>query len=441
MRDSGKYLSMTIQQGRPIQKGFIVAATIGFVWILLSSRSALAVSTSKCLFCHSSKLPVRRIDQALTIDPDVYDLSVHGQHITCDGCHTGVGLDLLSHKNAEEPVQCTRCHGPEESVVPAAYRDRYDSIHGRPRKAGVLEVPRCKDCHGDHNIEAPRASHSRVNKVNIRNTCGQCHGSPGSDIAQKAPQTAVNYDKSIHGRKENHPGVRTATCTDCHLPHNPKEKASNLPIDKKDIPGICGKCHPDIHNQYRNTIHGRDLAQGVKDVPACTDCHGEHTIRPPTEAKSSVSPIHVVATCTKCHENKRILRKYGLPAGRYTSYRDSFHGISNRFGDVRAANCASCHTAHNILPASDPRSSINPRNRARTCGKCHEGASANFAKGTVHISPSQESDSMIYWVGVFYKMMVIGTISLFAVLILLDLGKRVRTGRRRTFDKPGGDSE
>jgi predicted CXXCH cytochrome family protein len=35
------------------------------------------------------------------------------------------------------------------------------------------------------------------------------------------------------------------------------------------------------------------------------------------------------------------------------------------------ATCASCHTAHMILPHTDPRSSIARRNIAATCTKCH----------------------------------------------------------------------
>ena len=37
------------------------------------------------------------------------------------------------------------------------------------------------------------------------------------------------------------------------------------------------------------------------------------------------------------------------------------------------ADCADCHTAHHELPASDPRSSVNRANIARTCAQCHRG--------------------------------------------------------------------
>jgi nitrate reductase cytochrome c-type subunit len=36
-----------------------------------------------------------------------------------------------------------------------------------------------------------------------------------------------------------------------------------------------------------------------------------------------------------------------------------------------APTCATCHTAHSILPHTDPASSINRKNIAATCTKCH----------------------------------------------------------------------
>src|SRR5574337_1207735 len=36
--------------------------------------------------------------------------------------------------------------------------------------------------------------------------------------------------------------------------------------------------------------------------------------------------------------------------------------------------CARCHAIHNMLPASDTRSPVNPANVAATCGRCHSNA-------------------------------------------------------------------
>ena len=54
------------------------------------------------------------------------------------------------------------------------------------------------------------------------------------------------------------------------------------------------------------------------------------------------------------------------------NYSESIHGEGLlKKGLVVAANCASCHTAHNILPHTDPASSIARGNIARTCTQCH----------------------------------------------------------------------
>ena len=54
------------------------------------------------------------------------------------------------------------------------------------------------------------------------------------------------------------------------------------------------------------------------------------------------------------------------------NYTESIHGEGLlKKGLIVAANCASCHTAHSILPHTDPNSSIARRNIAATCTKCH----------------------------------------------------------------------
>ena len=45
------------------------------------------------------------------------------------------------------------------------------------------------------------------------------------------------------------------------------------------------------------------------------------------------------------------------------NYSESIHGEAVlKKGLIVAATCASCHTPHNILPHTDPNSSINRRN-------------------------------------------------------------------------------
>ena len=74
-----------------------------------------------------------------------------------------------------------------------------------------------------------------------------------------------------------------------------------------------------------------------------------------------------------------------MPGGRVTSYMDSYHGLATEGGSVVAANCSSCHGVHNILPSSDPHSTINRANLDATCGKCHKGATQKFTLTKVHL--------------------------------------------------------
>src|SRR5512144_1771395 len=54
------------------------------------------------------------------------------------------------------------------------------------------------------------------------------------------------------------------------------------------------------------------------------------------------------------------------------NYSESIHGeVLLKKGLSVAANCASCHTPHSILPHTDPASSIARRNISRTCTQCH----------------------------------------------------------------------
>jgi hypothetical protein len=162
------------------------------------------------------------------------------------------------------------------------------------------------------------------------------------------------------------------------------------------------------------------MEQGEMDAPVCTDCHGEHTITRVIERDSKVSLLNTPKTCSSCHEDERVAARYGLVTKRYTTYLASFHGVANKFGDTFVANCASCHGVHDILPESDPKSSINKANLPYTCGKCHPGASENFARGKIHVQATRENSPGVYFVRQFYIWFIGILMVCFVVYVLLD---------------------
>jgi cytochrome b subunit of formate dehydrogenase len=172
-------------------------------------------------------------------------------------------------------------------------------------------------------------------------------------------------------------------------------------------------CHSDVADQYRSSVHGQALARGIAQAPVCTDCHGEHNILKPSNAASPVNAAHIRETCGSCHGDVRLSRQFGMPTDRLVSFDASYHGLASQAGSQSVANCASCHGVHNILPSSDPKSTINPKNLPATCGKCHPGAGTRFAISQVHLTADSASEpAALRWVRQFYLLLIPVTIGL-----------------------------
>jgi hypothetical protein len=64
----------------------------------------------------------------------------------------------------------------------------------------------------------------------------------------------------------------------------------------------------------------------------------------------------------------------------YDTYDDYYHGKAYKAGAPDAPACWDCHESHDILPKSDPASSVNEANVGETCGTegCHTGSSETF---------------------------------------------------------------
>ena len=141
--------------------------------------------------------------------------------------------------------------------------------------------------------------------------------------------------------------------------------------------------------------------------------------------------------CGPCHNSVKLTEKYGISSDRFSAYNDSYHGLAVRFGDVEAANCASCHGVHNILPSTDPNSAIHPANLAVTCGECHPGANENFAIGKVHITGEADNDRLIYWISTIYIIVIIATIGAMLLHNSLDWFRKIKEKYdERYYPKP-----
>jgi formate dehydrogenase gamma subunit len=226
----------------------------------------------------------------------------------------------------------------------------------------------------------------------------------------------------------------SATCSDCHDGHTILPPTSpDSPLHFSRLAETCGACHEQAAKDVEESVHGKAVAAGRREAPTCTDCHSEHKI----EALKSSSSLKIsVDVCSRCHASERMNTKYNLPPDRVKTFFESYHGLAAQYGSTLAANCASCHGVHKILPSADPRSSIYRTNLVETCGKCHPGASENFAQSKVHVDAEATSDGagvgeqINRWVRRIYLVLIFGTIGFMLAHNLLLFGKKVRARYR-----------
>jgi len=351
------------------------------------------IQNEDCLACH---------DQ---IDPAKYSRSIHGKNL-CTSCHADIRE--VPHQEKPGPVQCANCHSIEAEIYRA-------SDHGIAVGAG-FSAAGCVDCHGEaHSLLNYRDPESPVYRLNIPKTCARCHEDKAKmtkfSLSESAP--LKSYSESIHGKALLEKGlINAAMCTDCHgshdlhAPTNPKSK-----IYWTNVPATCGKCHENVLQTYKRSIHGKAAAEGKREAPVCTDCHGEHGIKSHLDPTSSVyAGVISEKTCGHCHGSEKLNTKFNLPQDRVSSYFASYHGLASKLGATTVANCASCHGAHDVLPSSDPDSSVNKKHLSRTCGKCHPGAGKQLSQGSIHGTPSPKENHIVYYVTLLYIGLIIAVI-------------------------------
>lgn len=394
-----------------------------------SSHDVSVVSSENCLSCHGEKEFVHENIKGEKLESVLeYAESIHGSLIECSDCHTG--HQIFSADSPKSPVHgenliatCGQCHGD-------IAEDYSKSEHGMALKSGFEYAPSCVDCHGEHSIRPITDSESPVSRQHEIQVCLKCHlATP--EIQKRMTHTAgfvSSYEKSIHGREIAKGNLDAAVCSDCHGGHT-EMKASNpnSKVYKFNITSTCGTCHENVTQVFSNSVHGEALAKGVEASPTCTDCHGEHEIIEPERKESPVSPLNVSQkVCGPCHSSVELTEKYGLSSDRFSAYEDSYHGLAVQFGSVKAANCASCHGIHDILPSSNPRSMIHPTNIANTCGSCHPGANENFAKGKVHVTVERGENDLIYWISTMYIILIISLIGAMSFHNILDWFRKTK---------------
>ncbi|MDI6827338.1 MAG: cytochrome c3 family protein, partial [Armatimonadota bacterium] len=318
---------------------------------------------------------------SLFVDAEIIRSSSH-KALLCTDCHADLRGTKIPHSPNVATVSCTRCHGKKsvDGMRDFILMCRFaESVHAQGASQSKQKTVNCRDCHGTHDIRPAHDPHSRVSRANIVATCSKCHLDPHVAAIHKQLdiKKIKQYMSSVHGKlTKSHGFLPAAVCTDCHGAHEilSSDNPRSL-VNRANVSETCGKCHIKQLKAYNQSIHGEAITNGKLEAATCIDCHGTHLILSISDPSSMVFPTNVRVTCSNCHENPEIQRKYGIPTNRLSSYDASYHGIANRYGDVLVANCASCHGAHEIRQSNDPLSATNKKNLPKTCAKCHKNIS------------------------------------------------------------------
>lgn len=241
---------------------------------------------------------------------------------------------------------------------------------------GAHAAQPCLGCHAKHD-EVP---HPKVKPAE----CASCHA-----------QAQQDHAKSVHAEAGPDCGL-------CHGTAHQAIRAKSVEFRKGQIEK-CGACHSDVAEHFSKSVHGKDALAGIAGVPVCSDCHAGHAIQ---KAGSAAQRDRVRETCSGCHSDLRLARRFGLPSDRITTFEASFHGLAVKAGSQTVANCASCHGYHDILPSSDPKSMTHPNRLPETCGRCHHEAGSRFALGPVHLGSGNGEPPPVRWVRVAYQLLI-----------------------------------
>ena len=220
--------------------------------------------------------------------------------------------------------------------------------------------------------------------------CAACHLETGDD---RLANPVKQFPEDIHSAK----GLG---CVACHggdareagmEAMDPAKGYIGKP-ERQQVAQVCGRCHADAQfmkrynpslrvdqvAEYATSVHGRRLREfGDPKVATCVGCHPAHSIKPPSDPRSSVHPLKVADTCGRCHADPKYMEPYKIPTDQLPKYKESVHWrLMSVKGDLSAPTCNKCHGNHGAAP---PGISWV----GNVCGQCHTVQAEFFAK-SVH---------------------------------------------------------
>ena len=253
---------------------------------------------------------------------------------TCTDCHAKAEHRALPAKDKHlASLTCLSCHGAAKSSIITVNvqakdgrtikRENVDLDRNNKVDAGEwdhLQALLRKDLKGKYSINKEYSADVDTHGVTRKaQDCKTCHTDrqlfgkarlqfagavkfempvDSSVLVPEIPSISL-YKKTVHG-------VKGVQCNDCHLS---RERINDT---------VCIKCHQDISEVYRNTVHAQ------KGATQCTHCHNPHRI----EAYKERSAPERLAVCSRCHKD----------------YVQKHRWLPNTTQHFKHLECSTCHS-------------------------------------------------------------------------------------------------
>lgn len=386
-----------------------MALIMGLVPAGLEAQAVL-----ECQRCHGELELLRQHTRTLAdarrmlVLPEELAASAHG-HMTCTDCHAGFGR--FPHPAAARTTGCADCH---EAAEQEWRRSAHAGVEGEEARE-VGEVVTCTQCHGVHTVVDLERLAEGPELARLNERCTACH-----ELQRLSPP-------------DPHRAAEGVGCHSCHSAHEqlpPADPESRMAAHNQ--PQFCGACHQEAAAAWVNDVHGQALlATPPEDFdprrgigpPTCSTCHDAH---PTAVAGERDFTVAAVERCAECH-----------PHAAQTFF-GTYHGKATALGSVIVATCADCHSAHQIFPADDPRSTVAEQNLVPTCAACHPYARPAFVLYDSHPEPfNRHRNPAIFYSFWFMNSLLIGTLTVFGLHTLFWWVRIKVDERRGIFHGPG----
>jgi len=332
--------------------------------------------------------------------------------ISCLACHRGIQAKGL-HAGLKD-FSCSQCHGGIHQRQTASAKSAARGKKAEPSK--TLQSMECITCHSGakYTQNFSRTGHGTLD-------CASCHqGIKDVGLHMKKGQkprlvSCAVCHKGISGKfeKSYHALAAKLSCLDCHVDIHPQKRLNKG--DKSSVIASCLKCHNDT-DRFVNKGHGAKVLSGSAGAAVCTDCHSPHEMPffASDEKGRAEKRKYYTEQCISCHKEGGVAASYGTFPMAVKAYGETYHGKANNLGYLdKVAGCTDCHLGHNILPADNPESILQPAVLVKTCGSCHEGFHPRFVSYVPHPDPDNPKGFLLLYLTKKFMIALLAGVFLF----------------------------